>query len=73
MEKCELYAEHVECLGYIIDDQGIHPDVAKLNRIQEWHISRTYNDIQQFLGLVNYISNFLPDTSTYMRQLMAMM
>ena len=63
----------LECLGHIIDDQGIHPNIAKLNRIQEWHIPRTYKNIQWFVGLVNYISNFLPDISAYMGLLMAIM
>ena len=72
-KKCELYAKCIECLSHIIDDQGIHPDVAKLKRIQEWHLPRTYNDIQWFVGLVNYISNFLPDISAYMGPLMAIM
>ena len=71
-KKCELYAKCIECLGHIIDDQGIYPDVAKLNRIQEWHVPRTYNDIQLFVGLVNYISNFLHDISAYTGLLMAM-
>ena len=62
-KKCELYAKHIEYIGQTINAQGIHPDVTKLNRIQEWYIPRTYNDIQQFIGLVNYINNSLPDIS----------
>ena len=71
-KKCELYADKVDCLGHIIDDQGIHPDSDKLARIREWRTPRNYNDIQRFVGLVNYIGAFLPDITTYTGPLMAM-
>ena len=32
-KKCELYAESIDCLGHIIDGQGIHSNLDKLNRI----------------------------------------
>ena len=62
----------MDCLGHIVDDKGTHPDVSKLDRIQEWCQPRTYNDIQQFVGLVNCIANFLPNISTYLALLQGM-
>jgi hypothetical protein len=69
--KCNLYAKTVDCLGHIIDDRGIHPDSDKLARIQGWQILCDYNDIQQFVGLVNYIGNFFPDITSYTGPLLA--
>lgn len=37
-KKCELYAKRVDCLGYIIDDDGLHANEDKLLRIIEWHM-----------------------------------
>ncbi|GLB42649.1 putative DNA RNA polymerase [Lyophyllum shimeji] len=71
-KKCELYADKVDCLGHIIDDQGIHPDADKLARIRDWRTPRNYNDVQRFVGLVNYVGSFLPDVSAYTGPLMAM-
>ena len=34
--KCELFAEWVDCLGHIIDKNGIHVDTDKLSHIREW-------------------------------------
>ena len=34
--KCNLYVNKVDCLGHIIDDNGIHTDTGKLHRILEW-------------------------------------
>ena len=62
-EKCELYAETVDCLGHVIDDKGLHAAADKMARIREWRRPRTYNDIQRFLGLVQYLAHFLPDIS----------
>ena len=61
--KCNLYAKKIECLGHIIADKGIHPDVDKLSQIREWRTPQNYNDVQQFVGLVNYIGNFLPNVT----------
>jgi hypothetical protein len=70
--KCELYAKEIDCLGHMIDDEGIHPDTDKLDRIRGWRTPRNYNDIQRFVGLVNYVGNFLPNISVYSGPLMAM-
>lgn len=70
--KCELYTERIDCLGYIIDDDGLHADEDKLMRIMEWRTPRTYHDIQRFVGLVQYLSAFLPDITAYTGLLLAM-
>jgi hypothetical protein len=54
----------MDCLGHIIDDQGIHPDMDKLVHMVDWRTPYDYNDIQRFVGLVNYVANFLPDMVT---------
>lgn len=69
--KCELYAEKIDCLGHIITDKGIHPDMDKLARIRDWKTPKNYNDIQKFIGLVNYLANFLPNIVAYTGPLMA--
>jgi hypothetical protein len=70
--KCELYASHIDCLGHIIDNKGIHPDTDKLSHIRNWHTLRDYTDIQCFVGLVNYVGNFLPDVTSYTSPLLSM-
>ena len=70
--KCDLYADKVDCLGHIIDKEGIHVDTDKVARIRDWCVPQTYNDIQQFVGLVNYIGNFLPNIISYTGPLLAM-
>ena len=71
--KCDLYANKVDCLGHIIDQNGIHADMDKLSHIREWHTPHNYNDVQCFVGLINYLGAFLPDITSYTGPLMAIM
>jgi hypothetical protein len=57
--KCELYTEQIDSISHIINKNGIHADTDKLSHIQGWWTPRNYNDIQRFVGLVNYLANFL--------------
>ena len=63
--KVDLYSKRLECLGHIIDDWGIHVDADKMQHICEWRCPRTFNDIQHFLGLVQYLAHYMPDISMY--------
>jgi hypothetical protein len=64
-EKCELYAEQVDCLGHMIDHRGLHADADKMSQIHNWWQPRNYNDVQKFVGLIQYLAHFLPDVSSY--------
>jgi Reverse transcriptase (RNA-dependent DNA polymerase) len=64
-KKVDLYSERMECLSHIIDDRGIHADADKMQRVREWRMPRMYNDVQRFLGLVQYLAHYMPDVSAY--------
>ena len=57
--KVDLYSKRLECLGHIIDDQGIHADADKMQCIHEWRRPRIFNDVQCFLGLVQYLAHLM--------------
>src|ERR1700720_1077149 len=63
--KLNLYSKKMDCLGYIIDDRGIHADSDKMARVREWRTPRGKQDVQRFLGLVQYLAHFMPDISAY--------
>ena len=63
--KVDLYSKRLECLSHIIDDRGIHADADKMQCIREWRRPRTFNDIQRYLGLVQYLAHYMPDISAY--------
>ena len=35
-DKIDLYSMCMDCLGHLIDDQGVHADSDKMQRIREW-------------------------------------
>ena len=65
VDKCDLYAERMDCLGHIIDDHGVHADADKMSRIRNWRTPWNLNEVQQFVGLVEYLAQFMPDISAY--------
>ena len=71
-DKFTPYAEVVDCLGHRIDDRGLHADSDKMARVRTWCTPRNYNDVQRFLGLVQYLAHFMPDVSAYTSPLSGM-
>ena len=64
-EKCNLYTEKLDCLGHIIDQRGIHANKDKVSQIRNWRTPRSLNEVQQFVGLVGYLAQFMPDVLVY--------
>jgi hypothetical protein len=63
--KFDVYSESMDCLGHIIDDQGIHTDESKMQCVHDWRTPQSFGEIQRFLGLVQYLAHFMPDVSAY--------
>jgi len=49
----------VQYLGYIIDEQGVHVDPAKIQVIQDWPSPSTLTELHRFLGLANFYHRFV--------------
>ena len=65
MDKCDLYTERMDCLGHIIDNNGLHADTDKMSRIRNWRTPQNLNEVQKFVGLMEYLAQFMPDISVY--------
>ncbi|GJZ79587.1 putative reverse transcriptase domain-containing protein [Tanacetum coccineum] len=48
---CEFWIRKVHFLEHVIDSQGIHVDLAKIDSIKDWQSPKTPTEIRQFLGL----------------------
>ena len=70
--KVDLYSNSMDCLGHRIDDRGLHADSDKMKSVRNWPRPRDYNDVQKFLGMINYLSQFMPDVSAYTSPLSGM-
>ncbi|GLB45013.1 putative retrotransposable element tf2 155 kda protein type 1-like [Lyophyllum shimeji] len=60
MKKSTLFTTELDFLGHHISSRGIEPDSDKVERITNWPVPQRAKHVRQFLGLVRYISAFLP-------------
>ena len=59
LEKCTFGMTQVQYLGYIIDEQGVHVDPAKIQVIRDWPSPTTLTELRGFLGLANFYRMFV--------------
>ncbi|GKB52482.1 putative reverse transcriptase domain-containing protein [Tanacetum coccineum] len=65
--KCEFWLSKVQFLGHVIDSEGIHVDLAKIDSIKYWASPKTPTEIHQFLGLAGYYRRFIKGFSKIAR------
>jgi hypothetical protein len=49
----------VQYLGYIVDEHGVHVDLAKIQVIYDWPYPTTLTELRSFLGLANFYRWFV--------------
>jgi len=59
-KKSEFFASSMDVLGDIIDDQGLRASHQKIATIEAWTTPKNKKQLQEFLGVINYISQFIP-------------
>src|SRR6195952_274098 len=59
-KKSEFFAKSMDVLGHIIDEEGLKASPEKIARIEVWTTPRNKKQLQEFLGVVNYISQVIP-------------
>ena len=52
LQKCSFFKKHIQYLGHLISDEGIHPLPEKLESIKKMPTPTTAKPVKQFLGLV---------------------
>nr|GFC64417.1 putative reverse transcriptase domain-containing protein [Tanacetum cinerariifolium] len=51
--KCEFWIPKVQFHGHVIDNQGIHVDLAKIKSVKDSASPKSPTEIRQFLGLTS--------------------
>ena len=62
-KKLELRREHVTFFAAEYSAQGMHPDPKKVQGITEMTAPMDKQQLQSFLGMVNYMGTFIPNLS----------
>ena len=72
-KKLELRRERVTFFGAEYSAQGMHPDPKKVQGITEMTVPTDKQQLQSFLGMVNYMGTFIPNLSHHTEPLRAML
>ena len=62
-DKCKFKVNEVGYVGHLLTAEGLKPDPEKVRAIVEMKIPENVKDLQQFLGMVRYLSKFVPRLS----------
>ena len=72
-KKLELRRERVTFFRAAYSAQGMHPDPKKVQGITEMTAPTDKQQLQSFLGMVNYMGTFIPNLSHHTEPLRAML
>ena len=73
LEKCEFLLTCIEYLGHIITSNGIKPVPSKVEAIVKAPKPVNVQQLRSFLGLINYYGKFIPNLSTLLHPLNALL
>ena len=62
-QKVKFKSPEVPFYGNMLTKDGIKPDPKKVEAIQDWPIPEDQQQLQSFLGSVNYLSRFIAGLS----------
>lgn len=68
-KKCKIATNRVEFLGYVVDENGIHPSEKKVRLITDAKKPKNVKELQAFLGLLNFYERFIKDKATLLEPL----
>ncbi|XP_071709301.1 uncharacterized mitochondrial protein AtMg00860-like [Rutidosis leptorrhynchoides] len=57
--KCSYAVDIIDCLGHIINAQGVAPDPAKVTAMTQWPTPENTKQLKGFLGLTGYYRKFI--------------
>ena len=69
VEKCDFFKTEIAYLGHIISTEGLKPQSDKIQAIKKIAEPKNIQELQSFLGLMNYYRKFIKDFSEISRPL----
>jgi hypothetical protein len=61
LEKCTFCTNIVAFLGYVVLEQGMELDLAKIEATENWPQPKTVTQVRIFLGLAGFYRCFVKD------------
>lgn len=73
LEKSKFFSNKVDYCGYTVDKEGIHKEDQKIEAIKQMPRPKSLSEIRAFTGMINYYGRFIPNLSTILRPLNALL
>jgi hypothetical protein len=68
LEKCHFMLKRIKLLKHEIEESHIIPPREQIQKIQDWRSPTTKEQLESFIGLVNYIGPHLSHAATLLSQ-----
>src|SRR6218665_1733401 len=62
--KCQIGLPKVQFMGHVLSRHGIGPAADKVKAVAETREPGNASEVKSFLGLVNFVARYIPDSST---------
>lgn len=62
-EKSQIMVNTVKYVGHILTKEGIQMDIDKIEAIKRIETPQNQKDVSRFLGMITYVSKFIPNCS----------
>ena len=72
-QKCAVKTPQITFFGMVYDQHGVHPDPSKVEAIKCMAPPQTKTELQEFIGMVTYLSPFIPRLSDHTADLRALL
>lgn len=69
IDKCKFIEKSVKYLGHVLTEGGISPNKDKVKAIVDAPIPKNLQQLQSYLGLLNYYSRYIPNLSSELKYL----
>lgn len=69
IDKCKFGLSQVSYLGHVFDKNGVSADETKVLAIKSMPIPSSVQELQRFLGMVNYLGSYIPNLAKKMENL----
>ena len=73
LPKCEFMKPMVEYLGYVVDSEGLHPTLEKVQAVKDAPRPKNVQELRSYLGMLQYYARFLPNLSSLIHPLNALL
>ena len=62
-DKCIINSKFCNFFGIVYTPQGVMPDPKKIQVVKQMQAPSTKQELQSFIGMINYLSQFVPSIS----------